>query len=114
MLIYKIFRAAEWAEFAAQGVTNGAPIDVRDGYVHLSTGAQVATTVALYFARETGLKILALDTEALGEALVWEPSRGGALFPHLYRELRRADVVWQMDLPLGDGGHIFPKGVLEE
>lgn len=114
MLIYKIFRAGEWAAFAQAGQTRGAPIDLADGFVHLSTGAQVARTAELYFAGVEGLKILALDADTLGTALRWEPSRGGDLFPHLFRALHSADVLWQMDLPIVDGHHVFPKGVLPE
>lgn len=108
MLIYKIFRAAEWAALQDKGETPGAPVDVADGYVHFSTAAQVAQTAAAHFATETGLVLLALDAEALGDALRWEPSRGGALFPHLYRPLRLADVLWSAPLPLVDGVHRFP------
>ncbi len=114
MQIYKIFRADEWAELCDQGQTEGAPIDRQDGYVHLSTGAQVAETVARYFAGEEGLAILALETDGLGDDLKWEPSRGGDLFPHLYRKLRLEDILWQTDLPLGEDGHEFPEGVLPE
>ncbi|NIL97294.1 MAG: DUF952 domain-containing protein, partial [Planctomycetales bacterium] len=94
MLIYKIFRRPEWDAFKAAGQTAGAPVDLADGFIHLSTAAQVAETAAKHFAGESDLVLLALDDAALGEALKWEPSRGGALFPHLYRELQMADVVW--------------------
>ena len=114
MQIYKILRADEWATLCANGQTQGAPIDVADGYVHLSTGTQVAETVSKHFGQVDGLSILALDSDALGEDLKWEPSRGGALFPHLYRDLRLSDVIWQTDLPLGENGHVFPEGVLPE
>ncbi|MEL6102542.1 MAG: DUF952 domain-containing protein [Pseudomonadota bacterium] len=108
MLIFKIFRAGEWAEFDAAGVTTGAPIDVADGYVHFSTADQAAETAAKHFAGEDGLVLLALEADALGPALKWEPSRGGALFPHLYRELRMEDVLWSKALPLKNGVHQFP------
>ena len=109
MLIYKIFRAPEWAALLAQGETLGAPIDVADGYVHFSTAEQAAETAAKHFAGEDGLVLLALDSAALGDDLRWEPSRGGALFPHLYRPLQMADILWSMPLPLVDGHHQFPK-----
>ncbi|MCU0801569.1 MAG: DUF952 domain-containing protein [Rhodobacteraceae bacterium] len=111
MLIYKIFRRSEWDAFRAAGETLGAPIDVADGYVHFSTAAQVAETAAKHFGTESDLVLLALNPDALGDALKWEPSRGGALFPHLYRPLRLADVIWDKSLPLGATGHIFPEGV---
>lgn len=108
-MIYKIFRADEWAAFEAAGETAGAPVDLADGYIHFSTASQAAETAAKHFAGETGLVLLALDAEALGDALKWEPSRGGALFPHLYRSLKLSEIVWQTDLPLGPEGHIFPE-----
>ncbi|MBP7241227.1 DUF952 domain-containing protein [Amaricoccus sp.] len=107
-MIYKLFRAAEMADFAARGSTDGAPVDVADGYVHFSTAAQVAETAARHFAGEDGLWLLACDETAMGEAVRWEPSRHGALFPHLHRRLGRADVLWARPLPLEPGGHVFP------
>jgi uncharacterized protein (DUF952 family) len=109
MLIYKIFRADEWAELQSQSVTKGAPIDIADGYVHFSTAEQASETAAKHFAGEDGLILLALDSDALGDDLKWEPSRGGALFPHLYRELRLSDVLWDKPLPIVDGIHQFPE-----
>ena len=108
MLIYKIFRASEWAQLQAEGETSGAPVDIADGYIHFSTAAQARDTAAKHFAGEDDLVLLALDSEALGDALRWEPSRGGALFPHLYRPLRLDDVLWQQPLPRADGIHQFP------
>lgn len=98
MLIYKLFRAAEWQQFEAAGTTLGAPIDLADGYIHFSTAEQVAETAAKYFAGETGVMVLALDSDKL-EQLKWEPSRGGALFPHLYRAMTLQDVLWSKPLP---------------
>lgn len=112
MLVYKIFRRAEWDALVAAGQTRGAPVDLADGYVHLSTAVQVAETAARHFAGESDLVLVALDPARLGPALKWEPSRGGALFPHLYRPLQRADVLWDKSLPLGAAGHIFPEGVV--
>ncbi|GHF66736.1 DUF952 domain-containing protein [Seohaeicola zhoushanensis] len=109
MLIYKIFRAPEWAALQAAGETAGAPVDVADGYVHFSTAAQARETAAKHFAGEDGLLLLALEAEPLGTALKWEVSRGGALFPHLYRNLRLTDVLWSRPLPLVDGTHAFPE-----
>ena len=111
MLIYKIFRRAEWVAFRASGDTAGAPIDLTDGYIHFSTAAQVAETAAKHFTTESDLVLLALDSSKLGPALKWEASRGGALFPHLYRRLTAAEVLWDKSLPLGVTGHIFPEGV---
>jgi uncharacterized protein (DUF952 family) len=111
MLIYKIFRRPEWDAFRAAGETLGAPIDLADGYIHISTAAQVAETAARHFGAESDLVLVALDSAALGPTLKWEPSRGGQLFPHLYRPLKLSDVVWDKSLPLGATGHIFPEGV---
>ncbi|MGA1180764.1 MAG: DUF952 domain-containing protein [Marivivens sp.] len=108
MLIYKIFRASEWAILKAEGATAGAPIDVADGYVHFSTAAQAAETAAKHFAGEEGLVLLALESDTLAPDLKWEPSRGGQLFPHLYRELRLTDILWDAPLPLVNGAHQFP------
>lgn len=109
MLIFKIFRRAEWNAFRDAGETAGAPVDLADGFIHFSTAAQVAETAAKHFATESDLVLVAVDPGALGDTLRWEPSRGGALFPHLYRRLRIADVVWDKSLPLGASGHIFPE-----
>ena len=111
MLIYKIFRRPEWDALRTSGETLGAPVDLADGYIHFSTPAQVAETASKHFARESDLVLVAVDADALGPALKWEPSRGGQMFPHLYRPLRMADVVWDKSLPLGAAGHIFPEGV---
>lgn len=111
MMIYKIFRRPEWDAFRAAGETAGAPVDLADGYIHFSTAAQVAETAARHFATESDLVLVALDEAALGPALKWEPSRGGTLFPHLYRTLHLSDVVWDKSLPLGATGHIFPEGL---
>ncbi|MGN0934336.1 DUF952 domain-containing protein [Falsigemmobacter intermedius] len=112
MLIYKIFRRPEYEAFASAGRTSGAPVDLADGYIHFSTAAQARETAAKHFRGEDDLILLALEADTLGEALKWEPSRGGALFPHLYRDLTSDDVLWQAPLPLSDEGHVFPEGVL--
>lgn len=108
MLIYKIFRASEWAELAASGETLGAPVDRDDGFVHFSTAEQLAETAARHFAGLSELVLLAVEADALGPDLRWEPSRGGQLFPHLYRALRLSDVVWDAPMPLNGGHHVLP------
>ena len=112
MLIYKIFRRSEWDELKAQGETRGAPIDLADGFIHFSTAAQVMETAARHFAGQSDLVLVAVDTDHLDAALKWDVSRGGALFPHLYRALSLDDVVWDTSLPLGACGHIFPEGLV--
>ena len=109
MLIYKIFRADEWATLQAQGASDGAPIDVSDGFVHFSTAEQAAETAAKHFAGVDGLTLLACDADAMGDELKWEVSRGGALFPHLYRQIRMSDVIWARPLPFDGTAHQFPK-----
>jgi uncharacterized protein (DUF952 family) len=92
MAIYKIMRAGEWAVFQADGHFAGSADDLRDGYIHLSAGEQLAGTLARHFAGEVGLVQLEVAVEGDPE-LSWETSRGGARFPHLYRPLALADVV---------------------
>ena len=89
----KILTAAQWQLFRSSGVFAGAPVDLADGYIHLSTAAQVEETAARHFAGQTGLVRATIDLTALGDAVVWEPSRGGQLFPHLYGVLPLGAVV---------------------
>jgi uncharacterized protein (DUF952 family) len=111
MVILKILRRPEWADLRAKGSSAGAPVDVADGFVHFSTVAQAPETAAKHFAGEDGLMLLGVEADRLGEALKWEASRGGALFPHLYRALRMDDVAWAQPLPVKDGVHQFPPGL---
>lgn len=112
MLIYKIFRRPEWDAMKAQGKTLGAPIDLADGFIHFSTAGQVMETAAKHFADDSDLVLVAVDADRLAPNLKWEVSRGGALFPHLFRALTLDDVVWDTSLPLGASGHIFPEGLV--
>ncbi|MEK6542181.1 MAG: DUF952 domain-containing protein [Pseudomonadota bacterium] len=90
---FKILTANQWAQFQVDGVFHGAPIDVADGYIHMSTADQCGETLAKHFAGQTGLIIAEIDLPGFGDALKWEVSRGGALFPHLYAPLPMAAVV---------------------
>ena len=90
--VYKILRAHEWRTFQDTGVFAGSPVDLKDGFIHLSAGAQVKGTREKHFAGEHDLVLLRISSAALGPDLRWEPSRGGALFPHLYRPLRLVQV----------------------
>ncbi|PZN96082.1 MAG: DUF952 domain-containing protein [Alphaproteobacteria bacterium] len=92
-MITKLLRAAEWAAFQAAGEFAGSADDLRDGYIHLSPPAEVDATAAKWFAGEAGLMAVTFDADMLGDALRWEPARGGVLFPHLYRPLRLDEVV---------------------
>lgn len=108
MLVYKIVATEEWAKAEAAGVFTGAPVDRADGFIHFSTAEQAPETAAKWFAGRDDLTLAAIDAEALGGALRWEPSRGQALFPHLYGPLPMSVVVWARALKLGpDGAHVF-------
>lgn len=111
--IYHVCRADDWSAAGPSGEYRGSADDLRDGFIHFSTASQVAESVAKHRAGQDGLVLLAVEAAALGEALKWEPSRGGLLFPHLYGPLPPAAVRWVRPLPLGpDGRHLFP--ALEE
>ena len=109
-IIYKIVPREIWQEARSSGVFRGAAIDLDDGYIHFSTAAQAVETAARHFAGVENLLLVAVDTDALGAALRFEPSRGGDLFPHLYANLPLDAVLWEKPLPLGaDGQHVFPE-----
>ena len=109
MLIFKIVSDALWRQAEAEGTFGGAPVDLADGYIHFSTSEQVRETAAKHFAGQADLKLVAVESGDLSATLRWEPSRGGALFPHLYGALPVAAVRWIKPLPLGaDGTHQFP------
>lgn len=111
--LYKICPRGIWRQAVEKGVFEGMQVDFRDGYIHLSSGAQVAETAARHFAGQEDLLLIAVDALRLGEALKWEPSRGGALFPHLYGSLAMNAVLLAEELPLGpEGLHMFPRGVV--
>jgi uncharacterized protein (DUF952 family) len=107
-LIYKIASAEEWRAAQAEGRFMGAPVDLADGFIHFSTAEQARETAAKHFAGRDGLMLLALESAQLGEALKWEPSRGGQLFPHLYRPFETRETLWAKPLPMrADGTHDF-------
>ena len=108
MIVYKIIATAEWAEAEAAGAFTGAAIDRAAGFIHFSTAEQAPETAAKWFAGRGDLTLAAIDADALGDDLRWEPSRGGALFPHLYAALPMSAVLWSRPLALGqDGAHVF-------
>jgi uncharacterized protein (DUF952 family) len=90
---FKILTSEQWAQFEVDGVFYGAPVDLADGYIHLSADDQVAETRAKHFAGQTDLVIAEVDLTCLGEAVKWEKSRGDALFPHIYGALPMAAVI---------------------
>jgi uncharacterized protein (DUF952 family) len=108
-LVFKIVEAEAWDRAVAAGRFDGAAIDLADGFIHLSAADQVAETARRHFAGRDGLVLVAVPETALGSALRWEESRGGALFPHLYGPLAPGLVAWVRPMPLGpDGVHRIP------
>jgi uncharacterized protein (DUF952 family) len=108
--IFKICPEAMWHEAEGNGVFRGTPTDLSDGFIHFSTASQLAETARKHFAGQSGLVLIVVDTDSLGPALAWEPSRGRSeLFPHLYGELPLSAVERAVSLPLGDNGlHVIP------
>lgn len=92
-LAYKVLTGEQMAAFEADGVFAGAPVDLADGFIHLSAAQQLDETLGKHFTGQSNLHIAAVDLAALGEAVKWEPSRGGALFPHIYAPLPLAAVI---------------------
>jgi uncharacterized protein (DUF952 family) len=109
--IYHACRKAEWQAAQASGQYKGSSQDVADGFIHFSGSHQVKASVAKHRAGQDGLVLVAVRADRLGDALKWEVSRGGALFPHLYGPLAVTDVAWVADLPLdaATGDHVFPR-----
>jgi uncharacterized protein (DUF952 family) len=110
-LLYRIVSDEEWKAFEASGSFQGAMHDLRDGFVHLSAARQVKGTLAVHYAKLPGLRLVSIRRDVLEASgrLVWEPSRGGELFPHFYGSLPIAAVVACVDLPLDEGGtHVVP------
>jgi len=102
--VYKILPRAEWSAARATGAFAGSALDLKDGYIHLSTAEQAAETARLHFKGRPDLVLLKLDAEKLGAAVKWEPARNGQLFPHLYRSLSSKEVEAVCDLPLNAEG----------
>ena len=110
--IYKVMTEAAFEASRSQGHFTGSADDLRDGFIHFSAAHQLEATLAKYFAGQEDLVLLAVDPARLGPNLTWEPSRGGALVPHLYAALDLATVLWAEPLTLApDGRHILPEGV---
>ncbi len=103
-VIYKICPKSLWDDAETEGQFVGAGIDLADGYIHFSTAEQTPETARLYFSNTSDLVIVAVATIPLGEALKWEESRGGHLFPHLYGALQTSAVLWVKPLPMDDDG----------
>ena len=99
--------APDWDAARQRGVYRGSPVDLADGFIHFSTAGQVQETAAKHFAGRCDLLLIAFDEASLGEKLMFEPSRGGALFPHLYAPLPTALARTVNPLPWRDGAHDF-------
>jgi uncharacterized protein (DUF952 family) len=112
-LIYKIATEASYSPARQSGAYAGMPVDSADGFMHFSTAEQLSDTLRLHFAGQSDLVLLAVATDALGSNLVWEPSRGGALFPHLYGGSLKTDAVkWEASLSVAaDGSCDLPEAV---
>jgi uncharacterized protein (DUF952 family) len=108
--IYKISPASAWREAERQGVYRGSADDARDGFIHFSTAAQLSETARKHFSGQTGLFLVEVDADALGDALRWEPSRNDELFPHLYAELDLGAVIAVREMHArSDGTHDIPE-----
>ena len=107
-ILYKIIDAEAWGVAVTDGVFHGAAIDLRDGYIHLSTATQVKETARLHFADVTDLLLVAIHEAQVAGRLKWEASRGGQLFPHVYGTIDPAQIVWAKPLPWDGGTHVFP------
>jgi uncharacterized protein (DUF952 family) len=109
-MIYKICPASAWREAERQGVYRGSADDARDGFIHFSTASQVAETAKKHFFGQTGLFLIAVDADKLGQALRWERSRNNELFPHLYGELDLGAVTGVLNMHArSDGSHDIPE-----
>jgi len=115
-IIYKVLQKKEWDIFQNHEEYEGAPIDLQDGYIHFSTAQQLQETVTKHFKNTGDLMLLAIDVTSLdSKSLKWEPSRGGALFPHLYGCLKRSAVAqtWVLTQQ-ADGGHSIPADIMKK
>ena len=111
-VIYKIINQSAWREAEAAGVFKGAAIDLKDGYIHLSTASQLKETARLHFAGALNLVLVAIDEAVVLQDLKWEASRGGQLFPHVYGLIDPTRVLWAKPLPWNGNAHAFPPEVM--
>lgn len=107
-VLYKIIDAMTWKQAEVDGVFHGAAIDLKDGYIHLSTVAQVKETARLHFAGVSNLLLVAIDESVLAKHLKWEASRGGQMFPHFYGMIDPRQILWAKSLPWDGAAHVFP------
>ena len=111
MFIYKVCTETLWYDAVRAGAFKGAPVDLADGYIHFSTQEQLGETLKRHFGGQSGLVLIEIEAARLGDKLKWEPSRGGALFPHLYGDLPLSAVAGKVVLRLDEKSrHLFPAG----
>ena len=109
--VYKICSAADWEAAHTTGLYGGSEVDRRDGFIHLSTAAQLRETARRHFTGQEGLVLVSFESATIGPSLVWEKSRGGDLFPHVYGSIETAKASRAEALPVGGEGPIFPPGI---
>jgi uncharacterized protein (DUF952 family) len=107
-MLFKITSLVEWQAAIEAGKFEGSSLDLKDGYIHLSTATQAQDTARLHFAGQHGLLLVAIAEESVAPLLKWEPSRGGQLFPHVYASLNPATIIWAKPLPWNGVSHDFP------
>jgi uncharacterized protein (DUF952 family) len=112
-VFYKITTVEEWQSALTRGMFEGSKLDLKDGYIHLSTAGQVLDTARLHFSGQENLVLVALTESSVAPALKWEASRGGQLFPHVYATLKTAQVLWVEPLKWNGSAHEFPKAFLK-
>jgi len=111
LFAFKLLRPDEWTAWRESGIFTGSPVDIADGYIHLSARAHVRETAEKWFADVDPAILVMVDLPSLGDTVTWEPSRGGALFPHVYGTIPSDAVARHSKLRLGpDGKHVFPAG----
>jgi uncharacterized protein (DUF952 family) len=110
-LLFKITSEAEWKQAQAKGVFGGSALDLKDGFIHLSTADQVRETARLHFAGQKNLLLVAVPEAVVAHNLKWEASRGGKMFPHIYAKLDPAVCLWVKPLSWNGATHVFPSEV---
>ena len=109
---YKVVTGPVWQASKSAGILALMPVDEADGYIHMSTADQLRETLRLYFAGQSGLVLFSVEPARFGEAIKWEPSRGGVLFPHLYGELPLDAVIWSAKIDVAEDGTVeLPEAV---
>ncbi len=110
-LIFKIIDQNDWLKAVGNGVYVGSAIDLADGFIHFSAAHQIRETARRHYAGQSGLVLVAFETNVFGPPLVWEASRGGDQFPHLYADFNPAHATWVIDLPWDGSEHKFPEDI---